>query len=292
MIGSVIRYTAYPLVAGGAAVSLLAVHGTAHRVGSSLVIVAVALASIALLERIAPFRVEWNRDHGDLREDLAYNLVNLALIAGAATLFGALRDALELPKFWPTDLPLALEALLVGTILDAGLYAMHRLSHGVPFLWRLHVPHHSPERLYWLNGERRHVLHAVLLAGPGFIVLMLLGAPADVIGLWFAFLAVHLALQHANIDYTVGPLRHVLGVAETHRWHHKREYEDAQVNFGEFWIVFDRIFGTYHSGPVPVASDAVGLSEIMLPKGWLAQLVWPFRRALRTSAAAAHLPSS
>ncbi|WP_422822321.1 sterol desaturase family protein [Vreelandella nanhaiensis] len=33
---------------------------------------------------------------------------------------------------------------------------MHRASHRIGWLWRLHAPHHSAERLYWLNGKRRH----------------------------------------------------------------------------------------------------------------------------------------
>ena len=72
------------------------------------------------------------------------------------------------------------------------------------------------------------------MAGPGLAVAVLLGAPSHVLSAWLALLSVQLAFQHANLDYRVGPLRRWLGVAEVHRWHHKREYENAQVNFGEF----------------------------------------------------------
>lgn len=46
----------------------------------------------------------------------------------------------------------------------------------------------------------------------------------------------HLAFQHSNLGYRVGPLGLLIGVAEAHRWHHKREHEDAQVNYGDFWM--------------------------------------------------------
>ena len=49
-------------------------------------------------------------------------------------------------------------------------------------------------------------------------------------------LVVHLAFQHSNLGYRVGPLGLLIGVAEAHRWHHKREHEDAQVNYGDFWM--------------------------------------------------------
>lgn len=52
-----------------------------------------------------------------------------------------------------------------------------------------------------------------MMAGPGLLVPGLLGTPALVVDGWFAILAVHLAFQHANLNYRLGPFRHVLGVA-------------------------------------------------------------------------------
>ena len=43
-------------------------------------------------------------------------------------------------------------------------------------------------------------------------------------------------LPAPNLGYRVGPLGLLIGVAEAHRWHHKREHEDAQVNYGDFWM--------------------------------------------------------
>lgn len=135
--------------------------------------------------------------------------------------------------WWPENWPVWAQIFVAGAIIDFGLYAMHRLSHIVDWLWRLHAPHHSAQRLYWLNGERRHPLSALCLAAPGIFAVVALGAPPLVVSAWRTLLSVHRALQHANLDYAVGPMRKLLGVAEIHRWHHKREYEDAQVNFGE-----------------------------------------------------------
>ena len=35
-------------------------------------------------------------------------------------------------------------------------YWSHRLSHEIPWLWRFHRVHHSPEELDWLTGRRDH----------------------------------------------------------------------------------------------------------------------------------------
>ena len=170
-----------------------------------------------------------------------------------------------------------LQVLAAGLILDLSMYAMHRYSHVQPFLWRLHAIHHSPERLYWLNGGRRHALSGIVLAGPGVAALLLLGATPIAVAAWFSLMSVHLAFQHANLDYRLGPLRHLLGVAEMHRWHHKREYENAQVNFGEVWLIWDWIFGTHHDSAEQPRAGEIGLGHERIPNGYSRQLLWPFR---------------
>ncbi|WP_259674610.1 sterol desaturase family protein [Pseudomonas fluorescens] len=163
-------------------------------------------------------------------------------------------------------------------MLDLSLYAMHRISHRVHWLWHFHMPHHSAERLYWVNGERRHPLHAMLMAGPGpgLVILFAAGAPSAVVAIWFGILTVHLAFQLSNLDYRHGWLRHIIGVAEIHRWHHKRDFEDAQVNYGEFLMVWDRLFGTFYDSVGKRGQAEVGLHEKDYPKNYLGQLIEPF----------------
>lgn len=116
----------------------------------------------------------------------------------------------------------------------------------------------------------------MLLASPGIIVVVALGAPPLIISAWFTLLTVHLAFQHANLNYRVGPFRYLLGVAEIHRWHHKRGHGDAQVNFGEFWMVLDHLFGSFHEVGIPIQTGDVGLNDHYFPMDYFAQLRWPF----------------
>lgn len=276
-----IRYGSYPVVMVPAVLVAVAVAAGALPAWPTLAVMAAAgIASVALLERLQPYERDWLRDHGDLRADLLHGTANLMLLAGTAYALHALRGIVPVASLWPTHWPIAVQLLLAGAIVDVGLYVMHRVSHRYAWAWRLHAIHHSAERLYWLNGERRHPLSALLMAGPGIGIVMALGAPAQVLSAWLGLLSVQLAFQHANLDYRIGPLRRWLGVAEIHRWHHKREYEDAQVNFGEFFMVWDRVFGTFHDRPEPLAADAVGLREQIMPQGYFAQLAWPFASAV------------
>lgn len=279
MVRRLIQLLAYPLVFGSSVVAVLWLQPRPDLQWPGLALVALTgMLIVALLERALPYQHDWLHDHGDLAADITHALVNLAVLAGTALTLHALR--VDLPSIWPDAWPAWAQILLAGAIIDLGLYLMHRCSHRVGWLWRLHAPHHSAERLYWLNGERRHPLSAVLLAGPGLVTVVALGAPPTIVSAWLTLLAVHLAFQHANVDYRVGPLRVVLGVAEIHRWHHKREYEDAQVNFGEFWMVWDHLGGTFHDRPNGVVAGEVGLRDRSFPTGYLAQLRWPFRRAV------------
>lgn len=240
-----------------------------------LLVAIIGMTTVALLERAAPYQRAWLSDHGDLGADIVHALVGFALLALSAFALHALRT--NMPSIWPSHWGNFYQVLLAALVMDLGLYVMHRASHYMHWLWRLHAIHHSPERLYWLNGERRHPLSALILAGPGLLAVSLLGAPPMIVSAWLSLLSVHLAFQHANLDYSVGPFRYVLGVAQVHRWHHKRDYEDAQVNFGEFFMLWDHLFGSYFDQTRSVRAGDVGLQDRNFPKTYWRQLRWPFR---------------
>jgi len=231
-------------------------------------VAALGIAAVALLEHLQPYEKAWLHDHGDTLVDILHAFTSLSLIFLSVEIVTILRLFLPEVGLWPADWPMWTQILIAGLIIDFGLWFMHWLSHKNGWLWRLHALHHSSERLYWLNGERRHPLSALLLASPGILIAVILGAPAAAIGSWFAIVSVHLAFQHANLDYTVGPFRLLLGVAENHRWHHKREYEDAQVNFGEFWMIWDLVFGTYRFPRFNLQAGEVGIRGKCLQTTW------------------------
>lgn len=272
-----VRYLAYPLVIG---IVFIGAVTLAAAPGAAIALPILTLAGVLViggLERLSPYQHAWTKNHGDLLADVQYNLMGAVLIQASVHFIYPLSAAALSLGLWPSTWPLWASVLGVGVIIDFGLYWMHRWSHRSAILWRFHQPHHSPERLYWLNGERRHLVSALLLATPGLAAVALLGAPQAALAAWFAILPVHLAFQHANIDYTLGPFRRMLGVAEMHRWHHKRDYEDAQVNFGEVLLVWDWFFGTAHDDRRGVSADELGLRDANYPRGFWRQHVAAFR---------------
>lgn len=273
---SVVRYGVYPTVMALVVLGVATTPARSYALVWLAGLVAFGLLAVALLERWFPFDARWQAADLDFPADVAHAVVNLVVMHAAVLGFVLLRDLAGYQGLgWPSDWPYLAQVFLAGLPLDLSLYAMHRLSHRHGVLWRFHSIHHSSRRLYWLNGERRHPLHAALMAGPGLLVLGVLGTPAMVVGGWFAILAVHLAFQHANLDYPVGPVRYLLGVAELHRWHHRERFEDAQVNFGEFWLLWDHIFGTFYQPNSPLGP--IGIEGDPVPHGYVEQMVYPFK---------------
>lgn len=273
------RYVVYPLVVGGAAVTViisLAMGAAPWLVAPPVLLVAGLV--VYELERLRPYHATWQSTHGDLRADITHNVAAIILNVTSAQLYLLLAPHIRLLDVWPREAPFAAQVLLAALIIDLGLYAVHRLSHVSPFFWRWHAIHHSAERLYWLNGQRRHPVHFVMEGLPGFLIVAALGAPLAPVAAFLVIFDVHLMLQHTNIDYRAGVLRFVFAVAENHRWHHRKAWQDGQVNYGGLFAVWDLVFGSFHRGPGHVAPDAVGIAEEPdFPRDYAGQLVRPFR---------------
>jgi sterol desaturase/sphingolipid hydroxylase (fatty acid hydroxylase superfamily) len=271
-------YGIYPLVFGGSVVVLvIAVDRDVSYWHVGPAVIAACAAVVLALERWWPHTRAWQRNQGDTGTDILHVAGNVLVNQVSIALYGLLGTFTPAGVgVWPAHLPFAVQFLLGALVMDLGLYGVHRASHVVPWLWRLHVIHHSPRRLYWLNGQRRHLVHEVIEGSPGLLVLVLLGAPTVVVACYMAAITIHLMFQHGNIEYRAGVLRYVFAVAELHRWHHQRLYTEVQGNYGAILSVWDQLFRT----ALPKSGDApldVGMDdEADLPDDYLGQLLWPF----------------
>jgi len=179
---------------------------------------------------------------------------------------------------WPHQWALFPQLILAMLISQFGEYWAHRCMHEIPFLWRLHATHHSPERLYWLNAARFHPFDTAVGYTIATFPLILLGADADMLLLYSIWVAVHGMFQHCNIDIKLGPLNYIFSMAELHRWHHSLVLEEANSNYGNNIIFWDIVFGTMFYPKERTPSEYIGLSEMKnFPKGYWGQIMSPFR---------------
>src|SRR5262245_14804674 len=128
----------------------------------------ICAALVALLERVLPYRPEWNRARGDLWTDAAYlpttwliGGLSQPIVATLAVMIGGWLSAAIGTGLWPAHWSLLAQLALSAVVVELPSYWAHRVLHEVPWLWRLHAVHHSAPRLYWLNTTRSHPLEMI-----------------------------------------------------------------------------------------------------------------------------------
>jgi len=210
--------------------------------------IALAVALQLLLERVLPYRREWN-SRALLQGDLLW--LGLALLtsrmvdAGLPAALGGLA-AREGGALWPSSWPLGLQAILAILIADLGHYWAHRALHAFPRLWAFHQVHHGPDHLYAFNFFRMHPVDIILKTTCNLAPLILLGAGPEVIAIWSVISGVSAGtLNHANIALDTRWLDGWLSTPALHRWHHSRDLREGNTNFGNVTMLYDRLFGTY-----------------------------------------------
>jgi sterol desaturase/sphingolipid hydroxylase (fatty acid hydroxylase superfamily) len=210
------------------------------------------LGILVVLERLVPFEPAWNRNDGQLRNDIVLSLLTIALnsVATVVCLWGiawAIREIEPLVSLqvWPTHWPFYVQ-IVPGIILwDLGNHLAHRWAHKVPLLWRFHSVHHSAPRLSVINAGRFHPIDIVKSVVIGSPIPILLGVPAE-IAEWYAALYLFGGiLTHANINLRCTFFSRFINTPDLHRWHHSPFAVETDTNYGEVTVVWDRLFGSY-----------------------------------------------
>jgi len=166
---------------------------------------------------------------------------------------------------------------------DFILYWIHRLFHGVQ-LWPYHAIHHSAESVDWTTAYRFHPVNLCL--GPFLVdVLMLYAGISPIVMLALApWQTISATFVHANLNWTLGPLKYVIATPVFHRWHHTAPEDGGEKNFAPTFSLWDVMFGTFHmpQGQLP---QSYGVTDTQFPQGFVGQMIYPFVRK-RTDAGA------
>lgn len=282
----------------GSSIDLAGSLGLAPSANSGIVLLTTIIffySLIAILERLRPYRREWNRPAGDVPTDTLHLLITGpgsnsffdATVRGFAASGAAWLSAQLGYTLWPTHWPLVGQLYLAILVAEFGHYWFHRLSHENPWVWRLHATHHSAPRLYWLNATRFHPFDLVALISCQSVPLILLGVTPQAFLMYSLFAVVYGQLQHGNIEVRTGGLDWIFSSPTLHRWHHSTDPREGNANYGAILITWDLVFRSFFR-PVPRVFDGpVGIGALPdFPPGYWAQLASPFRwrRICRTNA--------
>lgn len=287
----------FPLVMGaGLSAQLFLMAAGYNAALSAIAISLLGLLAIAVIERIMPYRESWNVADGDIRTDATHVVVTQLLITKSLELvwpllFMGLAMSLSATfgpeNLWPHTWPLLAQLFLMLLIAELGRYWVHRAAHEVPFLWRFHAVHHSPNRLYFFNAARFHPLEKVYFLIPEVAPFILLGTNTECLAIYAVFNSLHGLMQHSNIHVRGGMFNYIFSLTELHRWHHSQNIQESNKNYGNNLIIWDMVFGTFFK-PKDRDVDIIGLLNRDYPKSYLGQMKAPFSPTDLTKPAGYH----
>jgi sterol desaturase/sphingolipid hydroxylase (fatty acid hydroxylase superfamily) len=139
-------------------------------------------------------------------------------------------------------------------------YWNHRLMH-TRWFWPLHSMHHAQRDLTAFSATRKHVGEAVWSMASLLALTAIIGdSPQD--AMWFfVFRYAVAAANHSGLRWRFGPLYWILVSPLFHSAHHSIEVEVSEHNYGNFFSVWDQLFGTHIDTHLAPARQGVeGLS--------------------------------
>ncbi len=129
--------------------------------------------------------------------------------------------------------------------LDFAGYWIHRLAHSINFFWNNHIVHHSSEEYNLACALRQSISVYVKIYVVLLIPAALLGVPEKVIAV---VAPLHLFAQfwyHTRHIGKMGFLEYIIVTPAHHRVHHAINPEYLDKNYGQIFIFWDKMFGTY-----------------------------------------------
>ncbi len=184
------------------------------------------------------------------------NLVLLAIVMAINVVFGLATagvfswiEASEFGLLGLIDAPLWVELIVSILFLDLiAQYGAHYALHKVPFMWRLHIVHHSDTHVDVTTGTRHHPLDFLFREVAALLAVVLLGMPLAFY-LFYRLVTVFFTYwTHANVRLPAKlerALGYVIVTPHMHKVHHHHTLPHTDTNFGNMLSIWDRLFGTY-----------------------------------------------
>ena len=178
------------------------------------------------------------------------------------------------------DFPVWAQLLIMFVIADFIQWNVHRMLHRVPWLWKFHQVHHSVKEMGFAAQFRFHFVETLVYKSAQYIPLAMIGFGIE------QFFVVHMFsvfighLNHANLDWSYGPLGYVLNNPRMHIWHHAKELPPEHkygMNFGLSLSIWDYLFGTAY---IPRSGKNIEIGfdgDERFPHDFTGQLTYPFK---------------
>ncbi|MCF8244629.1 MAG: sterol desaturase family protein [Saprospiraceae bacterium] len=128
---------------------------------------------------------------------------------------------------------------------DFAGYWLHRWEHTVNFLWNRHIIHHSSEEFNLSCALRQSISEVFQIFTFLMLPAALLGVPTEVVAVVGPIQLFAQFWYHTRLIGKMGPLEAFLVTPSHHRVHHAMNGVYLDKNYGQIFIIWDRMFGTF-----------------------------------------------
>ncbi len=124
----------------------------------------------------------------------------------------------------------------------------HWVQHQVTWMWKFHLIHHTDQHIDTTSANRHHPGESVIRFVFTTVSVIVLGVPLWMIFMYQSLSVVLTQFNHSNIkmpDWLDNLLILIFCTPNMHRVHHhyRRPYSD--MNYGNIFSIWDRIFRTF-----------------------------------------------
>lgn len=146
-------------------------------------------------------------------------------------------------------LPVWIELLVGLMLLDLiGAYAAHWVQHHVTWMWKFHIVHHSDQHIDTTSANRHHPGESVIRFAFTILAALVVGAPMWLVFLYQSMSVVLSQFNHANVllpKWLDRILVMFICTPNMHHVHHHYRMPYSDMNYGNIFSFWDRIFRTY-----------------------------------------------
>lgn len=144
--------------------------------------------------------------------------------------------------------------------LDLAGYIGHRIDHEYNFFWNAHIIHHSSEDFNLACALRQNISIIFRIFTVFLLPAALLGVPGKVVAV---IAPLHLFAQfwyHTQHIGKMGFLEKIIVTPSHHRVHHAFNKEYLDKNYGQIFIFWDKMFGTFQE-ELPDVKPVYGITR-------------------------------
>lgn len=124
----------------------------------------------------------------------------------------------------------------------------HWIEHKVKWMWKFHLIHHTDQNVDTTTANRHHPGESVIRFIFTTLAVFIMGAPMWLVFMYQSMSVVLTQFNHSNIkmpNWLDDALVLVFCTPNMHRVHHHYRQPYSDLNYGNIFSIWDRVFGTY-----------------------------------------------